>query len=225
MDCERAGKILKELALSGATAANSPELAAHVSACAVCREAFASEQAFVAAMNRGVAAAIAGEPSPALRVRVRDQLAAPARGWEWRWAAVAAVSLLAFAISLRAVHSRRAQPEKSISSPGGETAAVAPVAAPVSLSPAATTRTAKLLRRKHVERERVALPNLPAVLIEKGEREAMLCLLDDVRSGRLDAESLLTQQEPIAVAKLEISPLKLPPLAEKDSSPSDSGTP
>lgn len=212
MDCKRAGKTLKELALSGTAPANSPELAAHVNACSICREAFAREQAFVAAMNRGVAASVAAEPSPALRARVREQLAAPARAWEWRWAVVAAAALMAVVISFRALHSRRTPAGQSTSSPGGEVAVVAPVAPPANFAPAATTQRPNSLTRKRAGHERVALPNLPPVLIEKGEREATLRLVDQLRSGRVDAASLAVEPARIVVTELEIAPLDMPVL-------------
>jgi hypothetical protein len=219
MDCKRAGKKLRELALSGVMAADSPELSAHLAACSVCAEAFAREQEFVAAMNRGLAATVAGEPRPAFRVRVREQLAAPARCWECRWAVVAVVALVAMGISLRTLRSRRTQTAQDVSSPGVEIVAVSPIA-PLA-SPAIATTTQQVVPRSHerAEHERVVLTNLPPVLIEKGEREATLRFLKAVRSGGVDTTSLLAEPESgeivaLQIAPIEIVPLNIPPLAE-----------
>jgi hypothetical protein len=225
VDCKRAGKRLKELALSGATAVDSPELAAHVNACSVCCEMFARERAFVAAMNLGVAATVAGQPSPALQARVREQLAAPVRRWELRWAVVAAAALLALVFSLRALLSHRTQPEPNDSSVGGASAAAAPVAPPASFGPVTATRRANLFTHARVVSERDVLTDFPLVLTEKGEREATLRFVAEVRDGRVDPVPILTQQETREVARLEIVPLDLPLLAEADSSPSKSDAP
>ncbi|MGO9641024.1 MAG: hypothetical protein ACLP1Y_06960 [Candidatus Acidiferrales bacterium] len=223
MDCKRAGKILTELALTGATPADSSPLAKHLAACSVCGEAFAREQAFVAEMNRGLVATVAGEPSPALRARVREQLATPARRWEWRWAVVAAAGLLAVGISMHALHSRQTGTAHGVPLQGGEIAVVTPPAVREVSAPALVAHNAISLARRPVARGRGAFANLPPVLIEKGEREATLRFLSEVRDGRVDPVSLTAQKEPREVAQLEIVPLDLPVLADTDSWPNEDG--
>jgi len=121
MDCKRYQNWLSEAALGALDRSRESELRAHVEGCGGCRAALERERMLVAAIDRGVAAHLAAEPSAdfaaRLTMRLADEVAGrPARAeagprseWLWgfwpelawrRWIPAAALALIAATIGL-----------------------------------------------------------------------------------------------------------------------------
>ena len=218
MDCKRASKILKRLALSESGEPISPALAAHLAECESCRESFAREQEFVAAMNLGLASAVSGEPSPALRVRIREQIAEPVAQFDWlaaprwQWAAVGAIALCAIAISLRVVRSRETPSPAVVTSGGSAAPVIVSNSNPAPTAPGPRIRpTAPLTQARAIHRD-VALAGLPPVLIDSSEREAIALFLHHFHAGPVGAAPVGVEQQSDEIASLEITPLEIKPL-------------
>jgi putative zinc finger protein len=75
MDCKRLKDRLSDRALGGLDRPGEGELRAHLEACPDCRAALERERRLVGAIDRGVRAHLAAEPSPELAARVRMRLA------------------------------------------------------------------------------------------------------------------------------------------------------
>ena len=120
MDCERYQNWLSDAALGALDRSRESELRAHVEDCAGCRTALERERMLVAAIDRGVAAHLAAEPSANFAARLKARLAeegagrpaqaeaGPRSGWPWgfrpgleqRWIPAAALALVAATIGL-----------------------------------------------------------------------------------------------------------------------------
>ena len=99
MACERNKKDLMAAALGGVPANRRAELNAHLAECAACRAEFERQRELLAAIDRGVAASVAAEPSADLAARIREHLGeqpAPATSWLSGWIPAAAGAMAVF---------------------------------------------------------------------------------------------------------------------------------
>jgi hypothetical protein len=222
-----------------------PALTAHLAQCADCRAEFTAQTELQRRITNGIAAMISDEPSPALLMRVRAEIASiesPRSAKLMQWA-FAGVTVTAFAIVAMWMIGR----------PSGRTnvSANLPVqtamSAPASVIPApAQITSSEVLREKlsiihenhsarsvsHLNTPRavpamvkVAQPVVTAVannssseiIVPAGQREAVLRLVNALRTGRVDAASLMRTTQPGEVAPLAIAPLEVKPLNGGDS--------
>ncbi len=234
MACERYKVSLVDAALGALEPALEAELRAHLEHCAACCAAFDAERRLVAAIDRGVAASVAAEPSPELAVRVCQRIEAervPARPWfagswmeHWVPAAAGALAVLA----LVTVWLARREPPR----PGAlewtnnvqsqhhsqSGARVPDESVRQRVLPLRPVGPAAGSRRPHVVRKVVVEAAEAEVLVPPGQREAILQLYEAVWSGRADAALLLAERGPLEPVALKIAPLEVAAL-DLDSKP------
>jgi hypothetical protein len=237
MACEGFETRLIEKALAD----TDPALTAHLANCAECRAELAAQSALQRRITNGISAMVAEEPSPALLTRVRAEIAsrkAP-RSANWMQWAIAGVTVTAFAVVAMWALGR---PNARIISVGNlpvQTASSAPAStapAPVQAVPSQEILQSKktVAREHHSSRiaahvnsrevvpatVKVAQPvvnaaaNHPSseIIVPAGQREAVLRLVNALRTGRVDAASLIRSNQPGDVAPLAIAPLEVKPL-------------
>jgi hypothetical protein len=223
-----------------AVADTDPALTAHLATCADCRAELAAQRALQERITNGIAAMVADEPSPALLTRVRAEIAsmeAP-RSAKWMQWAIAGVAVSALAVASMWMIGRpsRVSAPRDLP-PQAATRTPASVAtAPVQVAPKETLPvvTPTITREHHSVRSashlnvprvaptlvKVAQPvvtaaasNSPSeIIVPAGQREAVLRLVNALRTGRVDAASLIRTTQPGDVAPLAIAPLEVKPL-------------
>jgi len=219
-------------ALGALRAADEAELRAHASGCRDCRGEWDAMRALVAAVDRGVEAMVAGEPSPNFAARLRARIAGERASAAWPWltwpriaaAALAAAVLLAVLL-VRAPWWGR-QPAPLTASTPAEI--VLPITAEKPAPPerAAVKTSAALHRggaRAHSQPDALSTE----VLVPKGQISAALILCDGMNAGTIDGAQLsaLAEQsaEPIEVKALVIAPLESPAARATAQSPAQDG--
>ena len=237
MACEGFETRLIEKALAN----TDPALTAHLATCAECRAELAAQSALQERITSGIAAMVADEPSPALLTRVRAEIAsleAP-RSARWMQWAIAGVTVTAFAVAAMWMIGRPTARIDNVGNLPVQTASSAPtsaVPAPIQVAPLQEVSQSKktVVRENHAVRSashvnaprvmptivKVAQPvvtaaanNPPAeVIVPAGQREAVLRLVNALRTGRVDAASLMRTTQPGDVAPLAIAPLEVKPL-------------
>jgi hypothetical protein len=224
-----------------ALADTDPALTAHLATCAECRAELAAQSALQERITSGIAAMVADEPSPALLTRVRAEIASieTPRTANWMQWAIAGVTVTAFAIVAMWMIGRPSARINSVGNLPVQTASSAPVsAAPAPIQVAPSQEVSQL--KKTVVREnrsvrsvahvnspmivaaavKVAQPVVTAaannphseIIVPAGQREAVLRLVNALRTGRVDAASLMRTTQPGDVAPLAIAPLEVKPL-------------
>jgi len=101
MVCERYKEALTDAALGALDPQREAGLVAHLAGCALCRGALEDERRLSVAIDRGVAASLAAEPSPGFAVGVRRRLEdepRPVRPWLSDWIPIAVGALAALAL-------------------------------------------------------------------------------------------------------------------------------
>jgi hypothetical protein len=237
MACEGFETRLIEKALAD----TDPALTAHLANCAECRAELAAQTALQQRITNGISAMVADEPSPALLTRVRAEIAsldAP-RSANWMQWAIAGVTVTAFAIAAMWMIGRPSARLTGVENLPVQTATSAPASAapaPIQVAPSQELSQSKktLVREHHAPRSasnvnaprimptvvKVAQPlvtsaanNPPAeIIVPAGQREAVLRLVNALRTGRVDAASLMRTTQPGDVAPLAIAPLEVKPL-------------
>jgi hypothetical protein len=227
-----------------AMASTDPALMAHLAGCADCRAELAGQRELQERITSGIAALVAGEPSPALLMRVRARLAeesAP-RTFPWmQWAAagVAVTALAAAALWFAARPSahmpapevKSAQALKNPSSPAQTPSSLVALQQP---APSAAAANHKQVVAGHVTHPKPFVPtsrvteivrpsiavaaNSPRgeIIVPAGQREAVLRLVDALRTGRVDAASLLRTGQQGDLAPLAIAPIEVKPVQGSD---------
>jgi hypothetical protein len=236
MACEGFETRLIEKALAD----TDPALTAHLATCAECRAELAAQTALQQRITNGISAMVADEPSPALLTRVRAEIASieTPRTANWVQWAIAGVAVTAFAIVAMWMIGRPTARMNGVGNLPVQTASSAPTSvapAPaqavpqeISQSKKANAREPRLVRsasRENAPRVqpatvKVAQPvvtaaanNPPAeIIVPAGQREAVLRLVNALRTGRVDAASLIRTNQPGDVAPLAIAPLEVKPL-------------
>ena len=231
MACERYKVSLADAALGELEPAPEAELRAHLENCAACRAAFDAERRLVAAIDWGVAASVAAEPSPELAARVRQRIEAvrvPARPWfagSWigRWVPAAAGALVVLALVTmwlaRREPARPGTPESAKNVPSQHHSQSGARVPDESVTPRVRpVGSAAGSRRPHIVRKVVLKAAEAEVLVPPGQREAILQLYEAVRSRRADAASLLAKRGSLEPVALKIAPLEVAAL-DLDSKP------
>jgi hypothetical protein len=236
MACEGFEKRLIEKAL----AETDPALTAHLAKCADCREEFAAQRELQERITNGIAAMVVDEPSPALLTRVRARIDEPdsPRSINWvQWVATGAAvaAFAAVAVWMIGRPTSRLSVPANVPSQSAKNSSAPPavVAQPVdSERPAPANLT---VVREHRPMRRVPHPVSPVIapvtvemsqpnvalaanhppaeiIVPAGQREAVLRLVNALRTGRVDAASLIRATQPGEVAPLAITPLEVKPL-------------
>ncbi len=217
MACERYTDRLEDAALGALDPARDAELSAHVSTCRECRAGLERERLLVAAMEQGIVASVAGDPSPEfvarLRRRLAEEAARPRFGFAgWVPVAVPVVALAALAIVLLAPRPSRPPANSAKTREPAETGRAERAASP--LSPGARNEHPAVRKglRKATPRRGPNVGNEPEVVVEKGEWDAVVKFYDAVWNRRVDASTVArgTQAGDIPGPKpLEVAPLEI----------------
>jgi hypothetical protein len=231
MSCEKYSGWLTDAALGELKAEREPELLAHAMECAACRDALGHARAVHEFVDRGVAALVAGEPSPYFATNLRRRIAQesePLR-FPWRAWAPAIAGVLALAVALVVMVARR--PVHDGSNPS-VASAVSPVSAPSEVATAspASPQHAQRTEGKHgPERTGQARPlatALPEIMVPKGQLSAAAQLSAAIVTGRVDGSQLLAvrheYEKPLEVKPIEIAPLEIPTLDDATENPAGS---
>jgi hypothetical protein len=231
MSCEKYSGWMTEAALGGLRAEREPELLAHASDCAVCREALAHARQVREFVDRGVASLVAGEPSPHFAARLRQRIAQEAEPARITWATWAPVIAGAFALATflammvsRVPHHSNTEP--NIASQTNSAAAPDEPPTVTAVSPQnATERTAHTGDSVARARKRPARTALPEIIVPQGQLAAAAQLSAAIRSGEVDGNQLLAAQheseQPLEVRPIEIAPLETLPLDEATNQPAN----
>ncbi len=227
MDCERYRKNLTDIALGAMESRRQAEFAAHLAVCAGCHAALERERRLLAAIDIGIAASVAAEPSPEFAARVRQRLeqkSLSARSRFSTWVPATAVALVVLGVVAVWLARRRpvvpgtpeppavaSQQRPTVTAPAAEAASRARPSRPT--EQAATPRGATPARG-HLKQV-VAQVAEPEVLVPPGQHEAVLQLYAALRSGRVDPASLVAPSAPLEPAELKIAPLEVPKLEEE----------
>ena len=233
MDCEGYRESLMDAALGAIAPRHEAELRSHLASCPACRAELEAQQQLVAAIDQGVAASVAGEPSASFAARVRQRLAEerlPARSWAVRWAPVAAGALAVLVLVTVWLVRREApvpevsrspaiaQPPQQAESPGEVSASGAVPSPPAERPPQSAPA-----HRGSSGAPLVARAGRLEVLVPPGEQETVLRFYAAVWSGRVDVSAVLAPPKPLELEELKISPLEVPPL-EAEARPAEPGT-
>ena len=231
MSCEKYSGWLTDAALGELRAEREPELLAHAMECDACREALGHARAVRDFVDRGVAALVAGEPSPHFATNLRRRIAQDSEPLRSRWAAwaPAIAGVVALAVALAIMVARR--PVHDGSNPS-VASAVTPIPAPSEAARAspASPQYAQRTEGKHgPERTGQARPlttALPEIIVAKGQLSAAAQLSAAIVTGRVDGNQLLAvrheYEKPIEVQPIEIAPLEIPPLDDATEKPAGS---
>lgn len=220
MPCKDYREALIEAVATGA--APSPELRAHVDACASCRAALAEELQLFTAIDAGLHVAANTAVPPSLLPRVRAQLneqTAPRR------ARIPAVALATAATLVFAVFFLRAR-RHDVPEQNPQISDAAHVVLPPEV-PAVRRDTPPQSNPSPRGRKHGRPPDLEApasieqvsVLIPAGQKAAMNLLLAELQRGTVRADVLLAAKpeqplQDLQVAPLDISPIELKPITD-----------
>ncbi len=222
MACQRYKESVVEAALGAILPRQQAELDAHLTGCSDCRAALERQRRLLTAIDAGLAAQFAGEPSPEFAARVRqrvDQEQAPANALQG-WIAVAAGALALLALvavwfgrpsatkgpTSGSAHGIQIAPSQGRQASVAQTAPTAEQTAP---SGGQVPAHGAARRGPRLTRQLAASSAVPEVLVPAGQQEAVLRLYAALQSGRVDAALLLAPHAPLATAELYIPPLEL----------------
>lgn len=239
MNCERYRSWMTDAAADELPENRRTELENHARECAACRQELQRVRALLAAINLGVTAQAAAEPSPRLmeqlRQRIRDE-ASVVSWWNARWVpALACAAVLIVAASVWTLWPRTgARHEMTASSVApSPVQAVRPTAVKTTAKPKITperrgsmvalARPAPRLNARRIKRHPSA-PEIPEVIVQPGQMEAVMRFAQALNSGQIDGAKLLADLK-AADQPLEIKPLETPELAgDKSSGASEGGS-
>lgn len=237
MSCERYQSWMTDAAADELPENRRSELEDHARECTACRQEFQRVRTLMEAINLGVTAQAAAEPSPRLMERVRQRIrdeASVARWWSARWVpALACAAVLIVAASVWTLWPRTATRHDLTASSAlpSRVQAVRPAAAATTAKPkimperhepmVALARPARKLNARRIDRQRAA-PEIPEVIVQPGQMEAVMQFAQALDSGQIDGAKLLADLK-AADQPLEIKPLKTPGLADDKSSGASEG--
>ena len=224
MACEKYTDWLTEAALGALTPGREAELRLHAAACSDCHSEWEALRSLVAAVDRGVGAMVAGQPSPQFAARLRARIAEEREPVAWpllTWPRFALATLAAAAV-LIAVFLVRPQEWARRQTPTPATTAVR-IAEPLPSGKVAAPE--RNLETTFVEpRRSAARANIQAaafsmeVLVPKGQIAAALVLSAGVSVGKIDGAQLVRlaerSAEPLELKTLDIRPLASPSAAQ-----------
>jgi hypothetical protein len=230
MICERYRTWMSDAALHALQPAREAEFSDHVRVCAACRADIERMQKLVVAVDAGVAAIVAGEPSPALAARVRQRIAEETAAPQWRitsWIPVAAGALALLALVSIWLIRREPAHQPNVASHGAVESPAKPVSpAVVPRRPQVASReTPRLARPPHAHRPaasagaRLETGGEPEILVPPEEWSGVASLYSAMQTGRVDGTLLVASAKnlgkPLAVDELKIAPIEIPKL-DKD---------
>jgi hypothetical protein len=209
---------------------NDGGLRAHLDACADCAAEFARTRLLLSAIDRGVEASVAAEPSPEMMARFRRRIAeepAP-HSWTGTWIPVVAAAL-AVAVAAFLWLGIRTGPRRTLPATSHENAAnsaSAQTPRPAQENGASARLAPPIL--SHVAASRALKPGGKLdVLVPPGQMAAVLELQAALKNGSVDPSSVAPDQEdpgaPLDIARLKISPLEFPALDAAEEHPQGSG--
>lgn len=236
MSCERYRDWMMDAAADELPENRAAELQAHVRECAACRQELQRVRTLLAAIDLGVTAQTAAEPSPRLMEQLRQRIRDEAFVTPWRnarWVpVVACATVLIVAASVWTLWPRTgARHELTASSAApSPVQAVRPAAAATIAKPkimperhgsvVALARPVRKLNARRIERQ----PAAPEVLVPPGQMEAVMQFARMLNSGQIDGAKLLADLK-AADQPLEIKPLETPELVgDKSSGASEGGS-
>ncbi|HEV3254117.1 MAG TPA: hypothetical protein VG033_06905 [Candidatus Acidoferrales bacterium] len=222
---------LASLATGEGARQNDGGLRAHLDACADCAAEFARTRLLLSAIDRGVEASVAAEPSPEMMARFRRRIAeepAP-HSWTGTWIPVVAAAL-AVAVAAFLWLGIRTAPHSIAPAASGElvthsTPAQTPSRAQENGASARLTPPVS----SRLSASRALKPGGKLdVLVPPGQMAAILELQAALKNGSVDPSSIASYKEdtgePLDIARLKISPLEFPALdAAEEQHPKDSG--
>lgn len=242
MSCERYRDWMTDAAADELPENGRMELENHARECAVCHQELQRVRTLLAAINFGVTAQTAAEPSPRfveqVRQRIRDE-ASVAPWWNARWVpAVACAAALIVAASVWTLWPRTgARHELTASSAfPSPVQAVRPAVVEATAKPkimrerrgsmVALARPVRKTNPRRTER-RQAAPEFPEVIVEPGQMAAVMQFAQALNSGQIDGAKLLADlkapDRPLEVQPLKIKPLETPELGGDKSSGASEG--
>lgn len=202
----------------------------HLRECAACREEFSRVQALMCAIDEGVSASVAAEPSPQFVAGVRQRIAwQPSRAsiWSsrqaWLTAAAACAVLAVFLLAARALRKTpqplHANVSRPVASPpaylapspnsGGQESVASVPSRPRTLL-AAHRVPPRVLRHSATE---------PQVIIEPGQMREVLQLVAATQRAQIDGANLLNSEkkaaEPLEIKPIVIAPLRISALEDE----------
>lgn len=236
MSCERYRDALTDAA-AGQPA--SPPLDAHLAACAACRGELDRLRELMAVAEESLAALAVAEPSPVLRVRIREAVTSepeptagpPSRvAWAVAVAAVLAIAVLGLWRTAVVQAPAPALVDRTPAEPSSSPAAGHPRAPAV--DPAAEGREPVRPAGRPAPPSRTSLPHAarsdapaPGVLVLAGEQEALLRFVVLVHRERLAPSALAAVGQPsgdlAGPASIDIRPLEIVPLDAAESPGTD----
>jgi hypothetical protein len=198
----------------------SPDLRAHMDACASCRTAFTEEQQLFTAIDLGLRSAANAEVPTSLLPRVRVQLnerPVPQRSWIPVGAALAAVAALVVAIvfvrgSGRGVAETNPQ---MIAATHNESPAVIQPSTQTAAASDTTSPLANSSSRRPIKTATIAKIEQVVVLIPAGQKQVIDALLANVQQGKVEADVLFAEKPTVALEELRVSPLEISPIEVK----------
>ncbi|MGB6483195.1 MAG: hypothetical protein WBE86_06880 [Candidatus Acidiferrales bacterium] len=235
--CAQFRECMADAALSGSLRS---DFDAHVRDCVACREEFNRVQTLLQAVNDGVSASVAAEPSSQLLANVRQRIAAQqhrAPAWwrqrAWLTAGGACVALAVFLFAARTLHKFNRSLPNAAPNPIAASSTPGHSALPPNRSPAVESATSAPPRKparvvvRHSSLRTLHRPALePEIIVDPGQTQAILRFAAALQSGQIDGAKLLADQkraaEPLEIKPLTIAPLKIAALAD-DAAPPASG--
>ena len=231
MPCEKYSGWLTGAALGELRAEREPELLAHAMECDACREALSHARAVYEFVDRGVAALVAGEPSPHFATNLRRRIAQETESLQspWMaWAPIFAGTLaLAAVLAIMVAHRHvRSLPDPNVASAVAPIAALREAATASLASPQPAQLTETKVGPKRTSRVRPLTTALPEIIVPKGQLSAAAQLSAAIVAGRVDGNQLLAAQQesekPLEVKLIEIAPMEIPALDAATEKPANS---
>lgn len=233
MSCERYRGWIMDAAAGELPEGRGAKFEEHVRECSPCRQEFQRVRMVLTAIDLGVAAQVAEEPSPMLVEGVRQKIRERrdiAPSWSARWvpmAACATVLILAASVwtlwpgsearrgvatlSTTLSANRPARPQKIAQ---GATLVSAPEKRkPMIASVSASVSRSGERRPRRIERQPAA-PEVPEVIVPPGQMEAVMQFAEALNSRQIDGAKLLADlkaaDQPLEIKPLVIAPLNAP---------------
>jgi hypothetical protein len=232
MICERYRAWISDAALHALQPAREAEFSDHVRVCAGCHAELERMQKLVAAVDAGVCAIVAGEPSLALAARVRQRIAEETAAPQWRitsWIPVAAGALALLAlVSIWLIRREAARhPEVASHGTAERSAKAVSRAVPPRQPQLASRETPRLARSPHSHRPaalagaRLETGREPEILVPAEEWNGVASLYSTMQTGRVDGTVLVASakglDKPLVMDRLKIAPIEIPKLEEDDN--------
>jgi hypothetical protein len=230
MDCEKYSRLITGEVLGGLTPERERGLREHVAQCARCKEEFDHARAAFAAVDRGVEALVAGEPSPQFAARLRARIAndhAPTR-LEWRlWLPVAAGAfvlaavLVVVMIRMPQQSTRESAPVRQ--APPNPTEASIAANSKIEIPGKRPSLAADAIQPSSRTKYRIVQARQPEILVPRGQLAAIMQFANVVNAGDIDTEQMAAAQEqaeqPLKIEAIQISPLSIPQLDDSNGKP------